>query len=146
VRGGGTDHNWELLIDLAHNIEEGACVILTADGGGSAHLVKVRALALASATRSSGTTSANCHPAIGERRKRNAARNPLPFGKVALSVGRLARFESLSDLETIEENGGTSTSLQSLLLLRRDSTAEYPSLVLIDSIECGAFHSKTEFH
>jgi lysophospholipid acyltransferase (LPLAT)-like uncharacterized protein len=51
MRGGGTDHNWELLIDLAHKIEVGACVILTADGGGSAHLVKVGALALASATR-----------------------------------------------------------------------------------------------
>jgi len=44
VRGGGTDHSWEVLINLAHKIEEGACVFLTADGGGSAHVVNVGAL------------------------------------------------------------------------------------------------------
>lgn len=105
VRGGGTDHSWEVLIDLAHKIEEGACVILTADGGGSAHVVKVGALALASATRVPLVPlSANCHPAIVERRKWDAARNPVSFGKVAVVCGKPRAIESLSDLETIEEN------------------------------------------
>jgi lysophospholipid acyltransferase (LPLAT)-like uncharacterized protein len=105
VRGGGTDHSWELLINLAHKIEEGAGVFLTADGGGSAHVVKVGALALASATRVPLVMlGANCHPAIGERHKWDAARNPVPFGKVAIVCGPARTIESLSDLETIEEN------------------------------------------
>jgi lysophospholipid acyltransferase (LPLAT)-like uncharacterized protein len=80
-------------------------VILTADGGGSAHVVKVGALALASATRVPLVPlSANCHPAIVERRKWDAARNPVSFGKVAVVCGKPRAIESLSDLETIEEN------------------------------------------
>jgi lysophospholipid acyltransferase (LPLAT)-like uncharacterized protein len=105
VRGGGTEPDWEVLIDLAHKIEEGACVILTADGGGSAHVVKVGALALASATRVPLVPlSANCYPAIVERRKWDAARNPVPFGKVAIVLGQARTIESLNDLEIIEEN------------------------------------------
>jgi lysophospholipid acyltransferase (LPLAT)-like uncharacterized protein len=47
---------------------------------------------------------ANCHTAIVERRKWDAAPNPLPFGKVAVVYGPARTIESLSDLETIEEN------------------------------------------
>jgi lysophospholipid acyltransferase (LPLAT)-like uncharacterized protein len=105
VRGGGADHGWEVLIDLAHKIEEGACVILTADGGGPAHVVKVGALALASATRVPLVPlSANCHPALVEQRKWDAAHNPVPFAKVVVVLGQARTIEPLSDLETIEES------------------------------------------
>jgi lysophospholipid acyltransferase (LPLAT)-like uncharacterized protein len=105
VRGGGTEHGWEVLIDLARKIEEGACVILTADGGGPAHVVRVGALALASATRVPLVPlSANCHPAIVERRKWDAARNPVPFAKIAVALGEARMIGPLSNLETIEEN------------------------------------------
>jgi lysophospholipid acyltransferase (LPLAT)-like uncharacterized protein len=107
VRGGGAEHGWEVLIDLARKIEEGKCVVLTADGGGPAHVVKVGALALASATRVPLVPlSANCHPAIVERRKWDAARNPVPFARIAVALGEARTIESLSDLETIEENLG----------------------------------------
>jgi lysophospholipid acyltransferase (LPLAT)-like uncharacterized protein len=105
VRGGGAEHGWEVLIDLARKIEGGACVILTADGGGPAHVVKVGALALASATRVPLVPlSANCHPAIVERHKWDAARNPVPFARIAVALGEARTIEPLSNLETIEEN------------------------------------------
>jgi lysophospholipid acyltransferase (LPLAT)-like uncharacterized protein len=102
---GGTEHGWEVLIDLARKIEEDACVILTADGGGPAHVVKVGALALASATCVPLVPlSANCHPAIVERRKWDAARNPVPFARIAVALGEARTIEPLSNSETIEEN------------------------------------------
>ena len=104
MRGGGTDHNWELLIDLAHKIEVGACVILTADRGGSAHLVKVGPWRLPRLLvflwyRFRKLSSRDCRAAQAGRRP-----NPLPFGKVAVVCGPARTIESLSDLETIEEN------------------------------------------
>jgi len=105
VRGGGVEHGWEVLMDLARKIEEGACVVLTADGGGPARAVRIGALALASATRVPLVPlSANCHPAIVERRKWDAARNPVPFAKIAVVLGEARTIESLGNLETIEEN------------------------------------------
>ena len=65
VRGDGAENGWQALAVLAHKIEQGVSVIITVDGGGPAHIVKVGALALASATHVPlvplGT---NCHPAI----------------------------------------------------------------------------------
>ena len=105
VRGGGAEHGWEALNDLAHKIEEGACAVLTADGGGPAEIVKVGALALASATHVPLVPlSANCHPAIVERRKWDAARNPVPFGNLAVVVGEARMIEPLSDFDAIEQN------------------------------------------
>ena len=113
VRGGGPEHGWEVLIDLARKIEVGAGVVLTVDGGGPPHVVRVGALALASATRVPLVPlSANCHPAIMERHKWDAARNPVPFAKVAVVIGQAHTIEALNDSETIEKN---RRSLQSAL-------------------------------
>jgi lysophospholipid acyltransferase (LPLAT)-like uncharacterized protein len=111
VRGGSDEGGWEALIDLAHKIELGASVLITTDGGGPAHVVKVGALALASATQVPLVpVSADCHPAIVERRKWDAARNPVPFARVAVAVGEPRKIEPLRGLEAIEQN------LQSLQL------------------------------
>jgi len=48
--------------------------------------------------------SADCHPAIVERRKWDAARNPVPFTKVAIAMGEPRTIEPLIDLEMIEQN------------------------------------------
>jgi hypothetical protein len=70
---------------------------IPADGGGPAHVVKVGALALASATRVPLVPlSANCHPAIVERRKWDAARNPVPFAKIAVARGEARTCGPLS--------------------------------------------------
>jgi lysophospholipid acyltransferase (LPLAT)-like uncharacterized protein len=105
IRGGGDEGGWEALIDLARKIESGASVIITTDGGGPAHVVKVGAIALASATRVPLVPlSADCYPAIEERRKWDAARNPLPFAKVAVAMGEPLKIQPLSTLEMIEAN------------------------------------------
>ena len=105
IRGGGDEGGWEALIDLARKIESGASVVITTDGGGPAHVVKVGAIALASATSVPLIPlSADCYPAIAERRKWDAARNPVPFGKVAVAMGEPLRIERLTTGEMIEEN------------------------------------------
>jgi lysophospholipid acyltransferase (LPLAT)-like uncharacterized protein len=105
VRVGGAERRWQALIDLARKIEQGACAVITTDGGGPAHTVKVGALALASATHVPLVPlSANCHPAIVEPHKWDAARNPVPFAKVAVATGEPRTIEPLSSLEVIEQN------------------------------------------
>jgi len=46
--------------------------------------------------------AADCRPAIEERHKWDAARNPLPFGKLLVLLGRALRFEPLEELSSIE--------------------------------------------
>jgi lysophospholipid acyltransferase (LPLAT)-like uncharacterized protein len=105
VRGGSDEGGWQALIDLAQKIELGASVIITTDGGGPAHVVKVGAIALASATRVPLVPlSAYCHPAIVERRKWDAARNPVPFAKIAVAMGEPFKIEPLDTFEMIEKN------------------------------------------
>jgi lysophospholipid acyltransferase (LPLAT)-like uncharacterized protein len=104
VRGDSEEGGWEALQQLATELMDGACVILTADGGGPARIAKVGAVALAS---SAGVPliplAADCHPAIEERHKWDAARNPLPFGKLLVLLGPARRFEPLVELSSIEE-------------------------------------------
>jgi lysophospholipid acyltransferase (LPLAT)-like uncharacterized protein len=105
VRGSGDEGGWDALIDLAQKIELGASVIITTDGGGPARVVKVGALALASATGVPLVPlSADCHPAIVERRKWDAARNPVPFARVAIAMGEPLRIGPSTGLEMIEQN------------------------------------------
>lgn len=105
VRGGSDEGGWEALIDLAHKVEQGACAVITADGGGPAQTVKVGALALASATHVPLVPlGANCRPSIAEPHKWDAARNPVPFGKIAVDIGKPRPIEPLTDLEIVERN------------------------------------------
>lgn len=104
VRGDSHEGGWDALLEMAHELINGACVILTADGGGPARIAKVGAVALASSV---GVPliplAADCHPAIEERHKWDAARNPLPFGNLLVLLGLARRFEPLDELSSIEE-------------------------------------------
>lgn len=104
VRGDSEEGGWDALIQLAHELRDGARVILTADGGGPARIAKVGAVALAS---SAGVPliplAANCHPAIEERHKWDAARNPLPFSSILVSPGPACSFEPFVDRRSIEQ-------------------------------------------
>jgi lysophospholipid acyltransferase (LPLAT)-like uncharacterized protein len=104
VRGDSEQGGWDALVELSEALAEGACVIITADGGGPARIAKVGAVALASSV---GVplipVSADCHPAIEERHKWDAARNPLPFGNLSVLFGPARLFEPLVDLPSIEE-------------------------------------------
>lgn len=104
VRGDSDGSGWEALRELARELMDGACVILTADGGGPARIAKVGAVALASsASVPIIPLAADCHPAIEERHKWDAARNPLPFGNLSVLLGPGRRLEPLVDLPSIEE-------------------------------------------
>jgi lysophospholipid acyltransferase (LPLAT)-like uncharacterized protein len=103
VRGGGSNGGWNSLVDLAHKLAEGACIFVTADGGGPARVAKIGAVALASAA---GVPliplAAHCHPAIEERHKWDAARNPIPFCSVTVSLAASRTFEPFKDPSSIE--------------------------------------------
>lgn len=103
VRGDNEAGGWDALLQLAHELAEGARVILTADGGGPARVAKAGAVALAS---SAGVPliplAVDCHPAIEERHKWDAARNPVPFCTLTISLGPARSFGSLEDLSSVE--------------------------------------------
>lgn len=104
VRGGSHGSGWEALAELAREMERGACVLITADGEGPARVAKVGAVALASATGAQLIAiGADCRPAVYEHRKWDRARNPLPFGRIAIAVGQPLSLPFLDDVETLEE-------------------------------------------
>jgi lysophospholipid acyltransferase (LPLAT)-like uncharacterized protein len=104
VRGDSEEGGREALQQLATELIDGACVILTADGGGPARIAKVGAVALASSVRVPLIPlTADCHPAIQERHKWDAARNPVPFCRLKISLGPLRKFDFLKDSSSVEE-------------------------------------------
>jgi lysophospholipid acyltransferase (LPLAT)-like uncharacterized protein len=104
VRGDSEEGGWEALVHLAGELINGASVIITADGGGTARQAKVGAIALASAA---GVPlfplAADCHPALEEPHKWDAARNPLPFCSLKILLGSPRKFAPFHDLSSLEE-------------------------------------------
>jgi lysophospholipid acyltransferase (LPLAT)-like uncharacterized protein len=104
VRGDSEEGGWEALLQLARELVNGSSVILTADGGGPARQAKVGAIALASAVNVPLIPlAADCHPAIEEPHKWDAARNPVPFCSLKILLGSPRRFEPLQDISSVEE-------------------------------------------
>src|SRR6266542_4023778 len=103
-RGDSEKGGWDALLQLADELMDGACVIITADGGGPAREAKVGAVALASAA---GVPliplAANCYPAIEEHHKWDKARNPLPFSSITISIGPPRTFDFVEDASSVEE-------------------------------------------
>ena len=103
VRGSSEEHGWQALGKLADALQKGACVIITADGGGPTRVAKVGAVALASSVSAPLLPLAvDCYPAIEERHKWDRARNPLPFGSILIAAGSERVFEPFTDAEEIE--------------------------------------------
>lgn len=97
VRGSDEHGGWTALAELAQFLTRGACVIITADGGGPARVAKAGAVALASAAGAPVVPlAADCHPAIEESRKWDSARNPLPFCTLTLSTAPPRSFEEFA--------------------------------------------------
>lgn len=102
VRGSEEQHGWAALNELARRLSRDACVIITADGGGPARVAKVGAVALASAAGVPIVPlAADCHPAIQENRKWDAARNPLPFCSLTITVAPARRFDFVRDIASL---------------------------------------------
>lgn len=103
VRGDSGEGGWDALLELARELVDGACVILTADGGGPARIAKIGAVALAlSVCVPLIPLAADCHPAIEEPHKWDEARNPVPFCSLTVSLGPVRKFQPLVDRESIE--------------------------------------------
>jgi lysophospholipid acyltransferase (LPLAT)-like uncharacterized protein len=103
VRGDSQEGGWVALARLSHQIEGGACVLITADGTGPAKLARPGAVALSSTTKAPlVTVGADSRPAFVQRRKWDAAHYPLPFSRVALTIGEPHTVPELADLESIE--------------------------------------------
>jgi len=104
VRGGSEAGGWTALSELADALVEGACAIITVDGGGPARVAKVGAVALASASSVPLVPlAADSRPAIPEPHKWDSARNPLPFSSVLVSLGTAQRFPHFRNLSAIEQ-------------------------------------------
>lgn len=103
VRGSSEEHGWQALGELANALQNEACVIITADGGGPTRVAKVGAVALASSVSARLLPLAvDCYPAIEERHKWDRARNPLPFASILVAVGSGRVFEPFTNTEDIE--------------------------------------------
>ncbi len=99
----GQEGGWAALAELAGEIERGACVIITADGLGPARVAKAGAVALSSATATPILmVGADCSLAISMPHKWDAARIPLPFGRVAIAINESRHCPDLTDPASIE--------------------------------------------
>lgn len=103
VRGNGTEGGWEALAEIGAAIERGACAIITPDGGGPARMTKVGAVVLAAAIGAPLIAAgADCSPALDERHKWDKARNPVPFGRIAIALSEplaMGELNSAAELE-----------------------------------------------
>jgi lysophospholipid acyltransferase (LPLAT)-like uncharacterized protein len=103
VRGDGEHGGWEALAVLAGQVARGTCAVITADGGGPARKAKAGAAALASATGMPLlAVGADCRPAIYERRKWDAARTPLPFGRMVIAIGNSRSLHLFEEADEVE--------------------------------------------
>ena len=104
VRGSDEHGGWTALTELAERLGRNSCVIITADGGGPARAAKVGAVALASAAGVPLVpVAADCHPAIQESHKWDAARNPVPFCSLTIRIGPAHSFDFRGDLASLEQ-------------------------------------------
>ena len=127
VRGHSGNRGWSAIRKLAQEATRGACVVLTADGGGPAGVAKIGAVVLASvAGVPLFTVAADCRPAVFERHKWDRARNPIPFGRIAVVVHEALRwsdFASAADIEAarrrLQDSLNAATASATALLSQR---------------------------
>ncbi len=103
VRGDAEHGGWKALIDIANEVHRGTAALISPDGGGPPFVARVGALALASAA---GVPliplGADCNPSVFERHKWDDARNPLPYGRIAVACGAPLTLPSLEDAASLE--------------------------------------------
>jgi lysophospholipid acyltransferase (LPLAT)-like uncharacterized protein len=103
VRTDGRHRGWSELTELAKKLKQGACVMITADGGGPARVAKWGAVALASATGVPLVPlAADCGPALQQSHKWDDARNPLPFSSISVWMGAPRTLGPLVDPESLD--------------------------------------------
>jgi len=103
IRGDAQHGAWKALLDIANDVQNGAGALISPDGGGPPRVARVGAVAVASAARvpliAIGT---ECRPALFERHKWDRARNPLPYGRIAIACGKPLVFPLIEDADSLE--------------------------------------------
>lgn len=104
VRGDSQWGGWKALIEIAGEVHNGAAALISPDGNGPPLVARVGAVALATAVGAPlipvGT---DCRPAVFERHKWDDARNPLPYGRIAVACGEPLLFPSFEDAAALEK-------------------------------------------
>jgi lysophospholipid acyltransferase (LPLAT)-like uncharacterized protein len=103
VRGDARRGGWKALIEIANEVRNGAAALISPDGNGPPFVARVGVVALASAA---GVpiipVGAYCRPSVFERHKWDVARNPLPYGRIAVVCGEPLTFPSFEDAASLE--------------------------------------------
>ena len=104
IRGDWEHRGWPAVRRMATAVAEGTCAVITPDGGGPRRTARAGALVLAAAANVPLLAiGADCRPSIREPHKWDKPRNPLPFGRIAISIEEplhLDEFHDPSDLES----------------------------------------------
>jgi lysophospholipid acyltransferase (LPLAT)-like uncharacterized protein len=103
VRGDAEHGGWKALLEIGTEVHNGAAALISPDGSGPPFVARMGAVALASAA---GVpiipVGANCSPSVFERHKWDDARNPLPYGRIAVACGEPLTFPSFEDAASLE--------------------------------------------
>jgi lysophospholipid acyltransferase (LPLAT)-like uncharacterized protein len=103
VRGDAEHGGWKALKEIAGEVHNGGAALISPDGGGPPFFARVGAVALASAAGVSLIpVGADCRPSVFERHKWDDARNPLPYGRIAVACGEPLTFPPLEDAASLE--------------------------------------------
>ncbi len=103
IRGDWEHHGWPAVTHLANTVAKGSCAVITPDGGGPRHTTRAGALVLAAAANVPLVAiGAECSPAIAEPHKWDRPRNPVPFGRIAISIEEPLRLEEFRDASDVE--------------------------------------------
>jgi lysophospholipid acyltransferase (LPLAT)-like uncharacterized protein len=103
IRGDWEHHGWPAVTRMAEAVANGTCALITPDGGGPRRTARAGALVLAAAANAPLVAiGAECRPAIPEPHKWDRPRNPVPFGRIAISIEEPLRLEEFRDASDIE--------------------------------------------
>lgn len=98
VRGDAEHGGWQALNEIAQELCDGSAALISPDGSGFPLVARIGAAALASGAGAPLIpVGADCAPAVFERHKWDHARNPLPFGRIAIACGAPLTFPPLED-------------------------------------------------
>jgi len=104
VRGDAEHAGWKALIEIASDLHNGASAPISPDGSGPPFVARVGVVALASAALVPVIpVGADCRPSLLERHKWDDARNPLPYGRIAIVCGEPLTFPSFDDATSLEK-------------------------------------------
>lgn len=103
VRGDWEHHGWPAMKRIAELVADGACAVITPDGGGPRGVARAGAIVLAAAARVPLVVlGADCRPAVVERRKWDQSRNPVPFSRIVIATEEPIRFDEFEDAAAME--------------------------------------------